>query len=75
MCNCIERANKVLAEKSTAIETVMTFKDGVMHARLCVPTRRTDGSKRKSPLRVFASFCPLCGEKISEGKTSSENEQ
>lgn len=65
MCNCIKMANKALAEHNTAVETVSTITaDGKFRERLCVPTSRINTKKRGTPMRVFASFCPMCGEAL-----------
>ena len=66
MCDCIKKANKALAERDTAIDTVTALTPaGKFRERLCVPTRSTKTGKRKTPaLKVFAAFCPLCGEAI-----------
>lgn len=67
MCNCIKNANKTLAARNTAIDTVMALTPaGKCVQKLCIPTRSTDTGKRKKPaLKVFVSFCPLCGEKVN----------
>lgn len=67
MCDCVKAANKLLKTHGTAIDTTLVFTpEGKCESRLCVPTHRIDGKKRAQPLRVFATFCPLCGEKIPE---------
>lgn len=66
-CNCIEEANKALAEHNTAIATVMTVHTTSMDigTRITVPTRKVN-SKGKRAMTLFATYCPLCGEKIEE---------
>lgn len=67
MCNCIEEANKALAEHNTAIATALTVNTESMQTgvRMTIPTRKVS-SKGKRPMTVFATYCPLCGEKIPE---------
>lgn len=64
MCKCIEEANKALAEHNTAIATAMTVHTESMEVgvRITVPTRKVN-SKGKKAMVVFATYCPLCGEK------------
>lgn len=66
MCDCVRKVNKLLAEHNTVVEDCTVFsKAGKVESRLCVPTVRIDTKKRKGPMRVFASFCPMCGEKAA----------
>lgn len=65
MCDCIKKANDALAEHNTAVETVTTITPkGKIRERLCVPTRRMSTKKRGTPMRVFATYCPMCGVEI-----------
>lgn len=65
MCDCVAKVNKLLKEHGTAINTTLVLQDGgKFKSRLCIPTHRIDGKKRKEPLRVFVSFCPMCGEAV-----------
>ncbi len=65
MCDCFTKVNRLLREHNTAIDlvNVISMKTGNFERVMCVPTTRIDTKKRKGPLRVFASFCPMCGEK------------
>jgi len=67
MCNCIEEANKALAEHNTAIAPAMTVNTETMKTgvRITIPTKKVS-SKGKRPMTVFATYCPLCGVKIDE---------
>jgi len=71
MCNCITVANKALREHNTAIHLVDTInmKTGNFERRMSVPTARIDAKKRKRPMKVFATYCPMCGEKYPERDT------
>lgn len=62
MCDCIKKVNRMLAKENTTIVTVTAIHpSGWVEERLCVPTGRVDTRKRKAPLRLFATFCPMCG--------------
>lgn len=62
MCNCVRKVNRLLAEHNTTIVTVTAINpSGGFEERLCVPTRRVDTRKRKASMRLFATFCPMCG--------------
>lgn len=64
MCDCIEKCNADLAQSefpNTMIEyplwgPKMTF----------VVTCKRDEKVRQKPKRLFASYCPFCGEKYTD---------
>ena len=64
MCTCISQVNKLLAEHNTKISMVDTInmKTGRLERRMCVPTERINARKRGSPMRVFVTYCPMCGQ-------------
>ena len=65
MCDCIRKVNKLLAEHNTEIQTVSLFSPkGRIEERLAVPTVRLDTKKRVGPMKLFATFCPMCGAEI-----------
>lgn len=71
MCNCINDTNKALAKlgNNTKLDIPIIFnaRDGLNVAKQCsVLTARIDDHKRKPPARLFASYCPFCGEKYAE---------
>jgi hypothetical protein len=70
MCDCVHKANKVLAEHNTKIDMVDTISmtTGKFEPRMAVPTTRIDTKKRGTPMKVFAGFCPLCGAKLETAK-------
>lgn len=73
-CGCIKLVNKELAQHNTAVETVMTFGGGKIRERLCVPTTKVDKKKRGNAMKVFATFCPMCGVKLLIDEPSSVSE-
>lgn len=68
MCNCISKVNKLLSEHNSVINLVDTIDmtTGRLTARMTIPVRRLDHRKRKEAMRVFATYCPMCGEKYPE---------
>lgn len=64
-CDCFTKVNKLLQEHNTAVALCDTInmKTGNFERRMVVPTARIDTKKRKGPMRVFATYCPMCGEK------------
>jgi len=65
MCDCISKVNRLLREHNTEIDAVSAWHPkGWIEERLLVPTRRIDSKRRKGPMKVFASFCPMCGKEI-----------
>lgn len=66
MCDCVEAGNKVLAEKNTRIimGDVIDPRKGTITSRMLVYTAIIDIKRGRTPLKVFATYCPFCGEKI-----------
>lgn len=64
MCDCVSKINRMLAEYNTQIDLVDTvnMKSGQFEQRMRIPSSRIDTRKRKGPMMVFATFCPMCGE-------------
>jgi hypothetical protein len=64
-CGCIKLVNRELAKHNTEVETITTFTvNGKLRERLCVPTTKMDKKKRGPALKVFATYCPMCGVEI-----------
>lgn len=78
MCNCVQLVNRELAKHNTHIDMVDTISmvTGQFEQRMAVPTARIDTRKRKGPMKVFATFCPMCGEeypKLQKSSTSGKS--
>jgi hypothetical protein len=70
MCDCIETANKHLAEFNTKIELPMWTSSGKLTP--FVLTTKINEKKRGKPQMIFASCCPFCGEKYAEPEHSPQ---
>lgn len=68
MCNCIQKTNKLLAERNTMLDTKMSinFETGKTRSVFMVPTKKINSRGAKATL-VRANFCPLCGEAQDNG--------
>lgn len=70
MCDCIEKVEIELRKTgtNTMLDIPISFSgNGNFNAmRVTVSTCKRDDRKRNKPIRVFASFCPFCGEKYKE---------
>ncbi len=62
-CNCIETVNAELATRNTQIHLPMFVIGG--DPKPFVETIKLDETKRVKPVKMFASFCPFCGEKYA----------
>jgi len=67
MCTCIDDAEKQLLEsgRNTKLDIPITFSltgKGLSANRVTVSTCKRDDKKREKPLRMFAAFCPFCGQ-------------
>ncbi len=65
MCDCIEKANEVLAEHNARIDTreSMNMKTGGVRDVLLVPLTKINNKSRKPLPPMYMNYCPLCGEK------------
>lgn len=77
MCNCIEETNKILKEEHPEWNTELDIpfswdKKGTLSAdRVTISTMKIDPDRRpknKKPARLFATYCPFCGEKYKDEK-------
>lgn len=59
--DCIEKANRALAEKNTRIELVFS---AVERQRPIIRTVKIDPKKRVGPIMLLATFCPFCGKDV-----------
>lgn len=59
--DCIERADKALALKNSALATALTVPEGVM--RVLITTRQLNKRGPKA-VKLFATYCPFCGKKL-----------
>jgi len=66
MCDCIERINKKLAERNTELSTCFSLDSPGMKHELLVATNKVDKTKKGRVILATATFCPFCGEKMTE---------
>ena len=71
MCDCINLTNATLKEHpewNTCLDIPFTWDKtgGINASRTTVSTMKLDEDRRpknKKPIRLFATYCPFCGEK------------
>ena len=70
MCDCIAQMNEGLMEHNTELEIpIMTSKASETaynlsaSTRVVIATEKIESRKRTGPVKLFANFCPFCGEK------------
>ena len=77
MCNCISEVEAKLKEtgRNTKLDIPVTFSlTGKLSAdRVNVATCKRDDKKREKPLRLFAAFCPFCGEAYPEKEAAEQS--
>jgi hypothetical protein len=66
MCECIKEVNNHLSQYNTRILIPM-----IGPQRPFVETEKVSERVRGKPKRMFASFCPFCGEKFDREKTDN----
>lgn len=63
MCECISDMNAKLAEHNTAVVVPL-----LGQARMMVETYQVEtGRGKKKAAKLFANYCPMCGEQYSAG--------
>lgn len=65
MCNCIDEANKGLAEKNVQLDLAFNVRGDV---RPQIVVEKIDRKVRGKVPMLLPSFCPFCGEKYPELK-------
>lgn len=72
MCECVERIDNLLKERNdnTMLNIPLFVGDGPV--RVFVETIKRSEKKRGKPVKLFANFCPFCGEKYAETAPLSE---
>lgn len=67
MCECILTVNQELAQHNTRIHMP------IIGPKIpFVETIKVDEKRRGKPVRMFATYCPFCGEKYPAERTTGE---
>ena len=69
MCDCVEKLNEKLKERNTKISVSLSWsaENGIGSlANPIIVTEKADNANRKKPVRLLASYCPFCGEKMEK---------
>lgn len=71
MCNCHLLVDQQLEEKgsNTRLDIPLVFHQGQVSTHIVsITTCKRDIKKREKPIKVFATYCPFCGEKYPKNK-------
>ena len=76
MCNCINLVNDNLEKQTdnTKLDIPIVFNQATNELKAdmaCVATTKRDDHSRKRAARLFAAYCPFCGEKYPDAKDES----
>jgi len=68
MCDCLEKTQEALEDYNTRIVTTMQmdFERGRMRSLPLLAVEKIDKKKRKKPITVVPTYCPICGKKYPE---------
>lgn len=69
MCNCITKVNEFLKDHNTQVEFPIVFnanKGLSVVTAMRISTVKLDTKNREGPVALFASYCPICGEKYED---------
>lgn len=61
--DCLKRVNEQLAARNTRVELAFSL-DNTERELIPLLTVKVDEKVRGRPVRVFATFCPFCGQKL-----------
>jgi hypothetical protein len=69
MCNCIKKVNEQLLDHNTRIVTPITFSATKLDVstQALISTEKIDKKKKSGPVKLFASYCPICGKMYENG--------
>jgi len=65
MCNCITQTNEALVKHNTRLNVPVVLGksfDLSASTRVVIATEKIESRKRTGPVKIFASFCPFCGD-------------
>ena len=62
MCGCINKVNEQITKHNSIIEYNLLAD----RPKAMISTCKVEPRKRVGPIKIFASYCPFCGEKYSE---------
>lgn len=66
MCDCVSRVNEGLKADNTRIALSVSIVNQSLVERLSIETELVEKRRvGKKPVRLFASYCPFCGEKLA----------
>jgi hypothetical protein len=73
MCNCIQLSEEALihnGSNTTLDRPIMLSKVGKLDVaqRVTISTCKRDPHRKEKPMRLFATYCPFCGEKYEDAE-------
>lgn len=71
MCDCINAINAKLVEAdiNTMLDIPIAWSvdEGLSTKGVLIATAKRDKTKRQKPSRLYASYCPFCGQSYENG--------
>jgi len=71
MCNCVSLTNAALAEHNTELGTVTIMSEQRWSRRIGITTDIVEKKRGAKPVRIVATFCPLCGGPYEAASSSA----
>lgn len=69
-CQCMDKADKVLAERNGRLVRTIPFMKGAV-SQPFIEIQKLDDQKREKPPRLVASHCPFCGQEYTADLSGS----
>jgi len=66
MCDCIKEIDTKLKEQGRNTQICVAFGMSGTINQTMVLTVKADDTKREKPVKIFAAYCPFCGEKYPQ---------
>lgn len=69
MCDCIDKLNEQLEERNLVVNSSFNLFNPDAPSRIALDTLFLKPHGKAASAKVYATYCPICGEKYKEATT------
>jgi hypothetical protein len=66
MCNCIKETNEAMEKSEMNTKLRLAFSLNGTINRAIISVEKFDDKIKKKPIKLFATYCPFCGQKYED---------